>query len=205
MVGFPSPSNKVNMPHKFHWNHPRRQEGESGVRGCSKSVRDLFWRSVLLLRGIRSCRILRQGVCGGLEVKMPPANAGDKGSIPGLGRSPGEGNGNPLQSSCLEKFHGQRAWWAIVYGVTKSWTRFSDWETEQACLCDVSWSDVCFRAPPGTTEDSKLGGARMEGGQKLRRKWHPTPVFLPGESQGWGSLVGCHLWGRTESDTTEAT
>ena len=38
-----------------------------------------------------------------------------------------------------------------------------------------------------------------------RRKWQPTPVFLPGEFQGWGSLVGCHLWGRTESDTTEAT
>ena len=38
-----------------------------------------------------------------------------------------------------------------------------------------------------------------------RRKWQPTPVFLPGESQGWRSLVGCHLWGRTESDTTEAT
>ena len=38
-----------------------------------------------------------------------------------------------------------------------------------------------------------------------RRKWQPTSVFLPGESQGWGSLVGCHLWGRTESDTTEAT
>ena len=38
-----------------------------------------------------------------------------------------------------------------------------------------------------------------------RRKWQPTPVFLPGESQGWGSLVGCHLWGLTESDTTEAT
>ena len=38
-----------------------------------------------------------------------------------------------------------------------------------------------------------------------RRKWQPTPVFLPGESQGWQSLVGCHLWGRTESDTTEAT
>ena len=37
-----------------------------------------------------------------------------------------------------------------------------------------------------------------------RRKWQPTPVFLPGESQGWRSLVGCHLWGRTESDTTEA-
>ena len=38
-----------------------------------------------------------------------------------------------------------------------------------------------------------------------KRKWQPTPVLLPGESQGWGSLVGCRLWGRTESDTTEAT
>ena len=38
-----------------------------------------------------------------------------------------------------------------------------------------------------------------------RRKWRPTPVFLPGESQGQGSLMGSHLWGRTESDTTEAT
>ena len=38
-----------------------------------------------------------------------------------------------------------------------------------------------------------------------RRKWQPTPVFLPGESQGQGSLVGCRLWGRTESETTEAT
>ena len=38
-----------------------------------------------------------------------------------------------------------------------------------------------------------------------RRKWQPTPVFLPGESQGWGSLVGYCLWGCTESDTTEAT
>ena len=38
-----------------------------------------------------------------------------------------------------------------------------------------------------------------------KRKWQATPVFLPGESQGWGSLVGCRPWGRTESDTTEAT
>ena len=38
-----------------------------------------------------------------------------------------------------------------------------------------------------------------------RRKWQPTPVFLPGESQGRGSLVGCHLWGHTELGTTEAT
>ena len=39
----------------------------------------------------------------------------------------------------------------------------------------------------------------------LEKEMTPTPVFLPGESQRWGSLVGCHLWGRTESDTTEAT
>ena len=38
-----------------------------------------------------------------------------------------------------------------------------------------------------------------------RRKWQPTPVFLPGESQGWGSLVGCRLWGPTELDTAEVT
>ena len=41
--------------------------------------------------------------------------------------------------------------------------------------------------------------------RKWRRKWQPTPVFLPGESQGRGSLVGCCQWGRTESGTTEAT
>ena len=39
----------------------------------------------------------------------------------------------------------------------------------------------------------------------LEKERQPTPVFLPGESQGWGSLVGCRLWGRTESDTTKAT
>ena len=48
----------------------------------------------------------------------------------------------------------------------------------------------------------------MRVGQSLgmqRRQWQPTAVLLPGESQGWGSLVGCRLWGHTESDTTEAT
>ena len=59
-----------------------------------------------------------------------PANARDtrdSGSIPGLGRSPGEGNGNPLQYSCLEKNPmDRRAWWAIVHGVTNSRTQLSD-------------------------------------------------------------------------------
>ena len=53
---------------------------------------------------------------------------GDSGSIPRLrlGRSPGEGNGNPLQYSCLENPMDGGAWWAAVHGVAKSWTRLSD-------------------------------------------------------------------------------
>ena len=63
---------------------------------------------------------------GGSEVKVSACNAGDPGSIPGLGRSPGEGNGNPLQYSCLENPKDRGAWWATVYGVAKSRTRLSD-------------------------------------------------------------------------------
>ena len=55
-------------------------------------------------------------------VKNPIANAGDQGSIPGSGRSPGEGNGNPLQYSCLGKPMDRGAWQATVTGITKSWT-----------------------------------------------------------------------------------
>ena len=53
-------------------------------------------------------------------------NAGDPGLIPGLGRSPGEGNGNPLQYACLENPMDRGAWWATVHGVAKSQTRLSD-------------------------------------------------------------------------------
>ena len=53
-----------------------------------------------------------------LVVKNPPANAGDMGSIPGLGRSFGVVNGNPLQYSCLENYMGIGAWWAMIHGVS---------------------------------------------------------------------------------------
>ena len=56
-------------------------------------------------------------------VKCLPANAGDLGLIPGLERSPGEGNGNPLQYSCLENPRDRGAWWASIYGVAQSWTQ----------------------------------------------------------------------------------
>ena len=63
------------------------------------------------------------GLPGHSVIKNLPANAGNKGSIPGLGRSPGEGNGNPLQYSCLENPMDGGAWWAAVYGVSQSQTQ----------------------------------------------------------------------------------
>ena len=84
----------------------------------------------------------------------------------------GEGNGNPLQYSCLQNPMDGGASWAAVHGVARGWTRLSDFTFT---FTFMHW----------------------------RRKWQPTPLFLPGESQGRGSLVGCRLWGHTESDTTE--
>ena len=75
----------------------------------------------------------------------------------------GEGNGTPLQDSCLENPMDGGAWVG------------HDWVTSLSLFTFMHW----------------------------RRKWKPIPVFLPGESQGRGSLVGCHLWGHTESDTTK--
>ena len=63
---------------------------------------------------------------GGSDGKASAYNAGDPGLIPGSGRSPGEGNGNPLQYSCLENLMDRGAWWAAVHGVTKNRTRLSD-------------------------------------------------------------------------------
>ena len=60
-----------------------------------------------------------EGFPSGSVVKNPLINAGDVGSIPGLGRSPGEGKGNPLQYSCLGNPMDKGAWWAIIHGVTK--------------------------------------------------------------------------------------
>ena len=59
---------------------------------------------------------------GGSEVKASASSAGDLGSIPGSGRSPGEGNGNPLQYSCLENLMDGGAWQATVHGIAKSRT-----------------------------------------------------------------------------------
>ena len=73
-----------------------------------------------------ACSKTQRGFPGGSDVKASASKAGDLGSIPESGRSPGEGNGNPLQDSCLENPMDGGAWWAIVHGVAKSRTRLSD-------------------------------------------------------------------------------
>ena len=84
---------------------------------------------------------------GGSDGKASAYNAGDLGSIPGLGRSPGEGNGNPLQYSCLENPMDGGAWLATVHGVAKSRTRLSDFTVVMLsiffiCLLSISMSSL---------------------------------------------------------------
>ena len=66
------------------------------------------------------------GFSGGTVVKNPPDNAEDVGLIPGSGRSPGKGNGKPVQYSCLENPMDRGAWWATVHGVAESQTQLSN-------------------------------------------------------------------------------
>ena len=77
----------------------------------------------------------------------------------------GEGNGNPLQCSCLESPRDGGAWWAAVYGVAQSQTRLK-----------------------------RLSSSSSKHNNR-RRQWHPTPVLLPGKSHGRRNLVGCSPWG----------
>ena len=103
------------------------------------------------------------------DSKESACSAGDWGSIPGSGRSPGEGNGNPLQYSCLKNPRDREAWWAAVYGVAKSWTRLSDFtctfhfhalEKEMA-----THSSVLAWRIPGT---GKPGGLPSMGSHRVR-------------------------------------
>ena len=66
------------------------------------------------------------GFPGGSDGHRSACDGGDLGLIPGSGRSPGKGNGNPLQYSCLENLMDRGAWWAKVHGATKSQTQLSD-------------------------------------------------------------------------------
>ena len=82
---------------------------------------------------------------GGSEVKASASNAGDPGSIPGSGRSPGEGNGNPLQYSCLENPMDREAQQVTVHGVAKSRTRLSDLTSPHLTFVMLGTGDVQMR------------------------------------------------------------
>ena len=94
-------------------------------------------------------------------------------------------------------------WWLAVLFVEKAMAPHSSTLARK-----IPWMEE-----PGGLQSMGSWRARHDWATSLslftfmhwRRKWQPTPVFLSGESQGWGSLVGCHLWGRTESDMTGAT
>ena len=131
-----------------------------------------------------------------LSGKESTCDIGNKGSIPGLGRSSGEGNGNPLQYSCLENSTDRRVWWATVHGVAKSQTRLST-------LHGVTKSQtrLSMHAPKQT-------GCPMKGssGRWARRAWTcswlhtvicslcpPATCLLPFET-GEKSAHFLHLW-----------
>ena len=79
----------------------------------------------MITKNIQQC-YNNKSVTGGSEGKVSACNAGNLGSIPASGRSPGEGNGNPLQYSCSENAMEGEAWWATVLRVAKSRTQLSD-------------------------------------------------------------------------------
>ena len=128
----------------------------------------------------------------------------------------GEGNGNPFQCSCLENPKEGGAWWAAVYGVSQSRTRLKRLSSIKEKAVALHSSTLAWKTPwmeePGRLQSmGSLSWTRLSNFtftfhcHVLEKEMAPTPVFLPGESQGRGSLVGYRLWGRTESDTTEAT
>ena len=104
-----------------------------------------------------------------LVVKNPPAKAGDRrdqGSIPGLGRSPGKGHGNPLQYSCLENPVDRGAWWAAVHGVSQSQTQLKQLSMH-ACIGEGNGNPLQYSCleNPG---DRGAGWAANDGVTKSR-------------------------------------
>ena len=121
---------------------------------------------------------------------------------------------NLLQGSCLENPRDGRAWWAAVYGVAQSRTRLKRLSSSSSSTLLSMHSyyvkkTICILGGIGGKEPAcqcrKYKRPRFNpwGGKiPWRRAWYPTPVFLPGESHGQGSLVGYGPWGHNESDTT---
>ena len=153
--------------------------------------------------------------------KASACNAGDLGLIPGSGSSPGEGNGNPLQCSCLENPTDRGAWQTRVHRVTKTQARLSALSFFIMLRNNNSYLFVIYHCrlnahthfPGGPSKEPACQCRRRErrgfdpwvGKIPWRREWQPTPVFLPGESHGQRRLAGYSPWGLKGLDLTEVT
>ena len=90
----------------------------------------------------------------------------------------------------------------MYYGIMQSFPRLKQGYAMAPHSSTLAWK-IPWTEEPGRLQS--MGSLSDFTFMHWRRKWQPTPVFLPGETQGRGSLVGCRLWGRTELDTTEST
>ena len=168
---------------------------ESAIGICMSHV---SWTSLPSLTPFHPSRLSQSGEFGlpwGLSGKESACNAGDVRSFPWSGRSPGKWHGNPLQYSCLENP------WTEEPGGLQS-MRSQRAGHGQSSLAQHSTQYGEFRLFRLASQVTSLSLFTF---MHWRRKWQPSPVFLPGECQIRGSLVGCPLWGCTESDTTEGT
>ena len=125
---------------------------------------------------------IMRGFPGSAVLKTSPNNAGDSGLIPGSGQSPGEGNGNPLQYSCLENPVDRGAWRATVNRVTVG----HDWACELFVIKDTTWEKPTGRRRPGQAWGR--GGASMPPHRELR---HPQKPAVGGFTEA--SFLG-HNW-----------
>ena len=184
---------------KHYWNSEqgeRKQEGGCVSVWLKSYSRSPYWQTV------RYCELvlllyLRVYYLFFFSFLAILPNLWDLGSLPGIERrlrewkcrilstgSPGNLESLLLLSEKATAPHSSTLAWKIPWAEEPgglqsmgSWRVRHDWATSLSLFTFMHW----------------------------RRKWQPTPVFLPGESQAWRSLVGCRLWGRTELDTTEAT
>ena len=136
------------------------------------------------------------GFPGGSDGKDSGCNARSPGLIPGSGRSPREGNGNPVQYSCLENPMGRGGWQATVHGVTKSQTQLSDFHYLFSYCGKLKWKESAHSL-------GDLGLIPGSGRSPGEGNGNPLQYSCLEKSHGRRNLVGYSPWGCKELDTTE--